>query len=1015
MSDSLWHSSYQYLVILVVPAEVPIAPADPLVAPKVGAVFVISPTGVLDLLDYSSSTDYDPSEDSIPLAIELPLLSPFLCFDDSERDRVTSRPSSSSRLSPYDTLVPSFKFHLAPVVAPPGICQWPTILVRPGEVIPFGRPYRTHPNGPHKLLTARKRVGTFPARRLAWRRVSHHLSDHHSSPDFTSDTSSSGSSSGSSLDTSSSSPSYSLSESSSIHLSGCDTSGQTHSGPSTRVASPRLVYPLVMTPRYSEAFRPSTRVDLLPPLKRFRDSYSPEDSREDHMEIGIANAEAIADLGIGDGVGAHTEDGIGMGVEVAANDIREDKEEFKVEASSTGGDVHDLEGTLYDIAHYMLEVPFDRITKFETAQRQLEAGQLVASGERVGLANKVRRDHDDTRRRLERERPNKLMGEVYCPRIEIQNMESELYNLTVKNDDLAAYTQRFQELTMLCTKMVPKEEDRVEKFIGGLPDNIQGNINATDTRLQDVVRMANNLMDQKLKGHYRSDCPKLKDHNSGNKTRNKNMIGETRGKTYVLGGGDANPDSNIIMDVSYDVELADGRISKTNTMLKGCTLGLLGHPLNINLMPENLVFPEELPGLPPTRQVEFQIDLVPGVALVARSPNRLAQSKLQELSTQLQEISDKGFIRPSSSTWGSPVLFVKNKDRSFRMCIDYNELNKLTVKNRYPLMRIDDLFDQLQGSSIYSKIDLRSGYDQLRVCDEDIPTTALRLAMATTRSNKEEHAEHLKLILELLKKEEMYAKFLKYEFLLSKGLGTVLMQKEKVIAYASRQLKIHEKNYTTHDLDLGAVNWDNITIDFVTKLPKTSTGQDTIWVIVDRLTKSVHFLPMKEDELIEKLTRQYLKEVVSGMECRFRSSLIMTAEIIHETTEKIIQIKKRIQAADDRKKSYFDRRRKPLEFQVIDKIMLKVSPWKWVIRFGKRGKLNPCYIRPFKILAKVGTVAYRLKLPEQLSRVHSTFHVSNLKKCFTDELLAISLDEIQIDDKLNFIEEPVEIMDLEVK
>ncbi|GJS10168.1 hypothetical protein Tco_0366964 [Tanacetum coccineum] len=138
---------------------------------------------------------------------------------------------------------------------------------------------------------------------------------------------------------------------------------------------------------------------------------------------------------------------------------------------------------------------------------------------------------------------------------------------------------------------------------------------------------------------------------------------------------------------------------------------------------------------------------------------------------------------------------------------------------------------------------------------------------------------------------------------------------------------------------------------------------------------------------------------------------LTSLEIIHETTKKIIQIKKRIQVACDRKKSYADRRRKPLEFQVRDKVMLKVSPWKGVIRFDKRGKLNPCYIGPFKILVKVGTVAYRFELPEQLSRVHSTFHISNLKKCFTDEPLAIPLDEIQIDDKLNFIEELVEIMD----
>nr|GFC57412.1 putative reverse transcriptase domain-containing protein [Tanacetum cinerariifolium] len=137
-------------------------------------------------------------------------------------------------------------------------------------------------------------------------------------------------------------------------------------------------------------------------------------------------------------------------------------------------------------------------------------------------------------------------------------------------------------------------------------------------------------------------------------------------------------------------------------------------------------FPEDLPGLPPTRPVEFQIDLVSGAAPVARAPYRLAPSDMKELAEQLKEISDKGFIRPSSSPWGAPVLFVKKKDGSFRMCIDYRELNKLTVKNHYPLPRIDELFDQLQGSSVYSKIDLRTGYHQLRVREEDIPKTAFR-------------------------------------------------------------------------------------------------------------------------------------------------------------------------------------------------------------------------------------------------------------------------------------------------
>ncbi|GJU65174.1 putative reverse transcriptase domain-containing protein [Tanacetum coccineum] len=138
------------------------------------------------------------------------------------------------------------------------------------------------------------------------------------------------------------------------------------------------------------------------------------------------------------------------------------------------------------------------------------------------------------------------------------------------------------------------------------------------------------------------------------------------------------------------------------------------------------VFPEDLPGLPPTRQVEFQIDLVPGAAPVARAPYRLAPSEMKELFGQLKELSDKGFIRPSSSPWGAPVLFIEKKDGSFRMCIDYRELNKLTVKNRYPLPKMNDLLDQLQGSNIYSKIDLRSGHHKLKVREADISKTAFR-------------------------------------------------------------------------------------------------------------------------------------------------------------------------------------------------------------------------------------------------------------------------------------------------
>ncbi|GJZ73811.1 putative reverse transcriptase domain-containing protein [Tanacetum coccineum] len=526
----------------------------------------------------------------------------------------------------------------------------------------------------------------------------------------------------------------------------------------------------------------------------------------------------------------------------------------------------------------------------------------------------------------------KLMTEVYCPRNEIQKMESELWNLTMKNNDLAAYTQRFQELTMMCTKMVLEEEDRVEKFIGGLLNNIQGNVIAAEpTRLQ---------------GHFRSDCPKLKDQNRGKKAGNKNggtflLNNHYASMIFDLGADrsfvsttfstllDITPDT---LDVSYAVELADGRISETNTILKGCTLGLLGHPFNIDLMPVELgsfdviigmdwlanhhsvivcdekiseekrledvpivrdfleVFPEDFPGLPPMRQVEFQINLVPGFSKVAKPMMKLTQKNMkfdwsEKAEQAIQQL--KAEVVVVHRFWLYPEGNAKLR----------NGLNG----------EVDETI--LEGS--------RHGVPVLIISDQDSKFTS---------------------------------HFWKS---LNEALGTQL-----------------DMSMTYH--------------------PQTD-GQS-------------------------ERTIQTLEDMLRAYVIDFGKDAQLTGlEIIQETTKKIIQIKKRIQATRDRQKSYTDRRRKPLEFKVRDKVMLKVSPWKGVIRFGKRGKLNPLYIGPFKILDRVGTLAYRLELLEQLSRAHSTFHVSNLKKCFVDEPLAILLDEIQIDDKLNFIEEPVEIMDREVK
>ncbi|KAL0546138.1 hypothetical protein IC582_016044 [Cucumis melo] len=916
------------------------------------------------------------------------------------------------------------------------------------------------------------------------------------------------------------------------------------------------------------------------------------------------------------------------------------------------------------------------------------------------------------------------------------------------------------------------------------------------------------------------------------------------------------------------------------------------------------VFPEELPGLPPHREVEFAIELEPGTVPISRAPYRMAPAELKELKVQLQELLDKGFIRPSVSPWGAPVLFVKKKDGSMRLCIDYRELNKVTVKNRYPLPRMDDLFDQLQGATVFSKIDLRSGYHQLRIKDEDVPKTAFRsryghyefIVMSFGLTNapavfmdlmnrvfrefldtfvivfiddiliysktEAEHEEHLRMVLQTLRDNKLYAKFSKCEFWLKqvsflghvvskagvsvdpakieavtgwtrpstvsevrsflglagyyrrfvenfsriatpltqltrkgapfvwskacedsfqtlkqklvtapvltvpdgsgsfviysdaskKGLGCVLMQQGKVVAYASRQLKSHEQNYPTHDLELAAVvfalkiwrhylygekiqiftdhkslkyfftqkelnmrqrrwlelvkdydceilyhpgkanvvadalsrkvshsaalitrqaplhrdleraeiavsvgavtmqlaqltvqptlrqkiigaqsndpylvekrglaeagqtaefslssdggllferrlcvpsdsavktellaeahsspfsmhpgstkmyqdlkrvywwrnmkrevaefvskclvcqqvkaprqkpagllqplsipewKWENVSMDFITGLPRTLRGFTVIWVVVDRLTKSAHFVPGKSTYTASKWAQLYMSEIVrlhgvpvsivSDRDARFTSKFwkglqtamgtrldfstafhpqtdgqterlnqvledmlracalefpgswdshlhlmefaynnsyqatigmapfealygkccrspvcwdevgeqrLMGPELVQSTNEAIQKIRSRMHTAQSRQKSYADVRRKDLEFEIGDKVFLKVAPMKGVLRFERRGKLSPRFVGPFEILERIGPVAYRLALPPSLSTVHDVFHVSMLRKYVSDPSHVVDYEPLEIDENLSYVEQPVEVLAREVK
>ncbi|GJR19895.1 putative reverse transcriptase domain-containing protein [Tanacetum coccineum] len=508
------------------------------------------------------------------------------------------------------------------------------------------------------------------------------------------------------------------------------------------------------------------------------------------------------------------------------------------------------------------------------------------------------------------------------------------------------------------------------------------------------------------------------------------------------------------------------------------------------------VFPKDLLGLPPQRQVEFRIDLVPGATPVAKSPYRLAPSEMQELSGQLQELLDKGFIGPSHSPWGAPVLFVKKKDGSFRMCIDHRELNKLNVKNRYPLPRIDDLFDQLRGACAFLKIDFRSGYHQLRVHENAILKTALRMryghfeftvmpfrltnapAVFTDLINrvckpyldkfviifiddiliysrtKEEHEVHLKLVLELLRKEKLYAKFSKCEFwrqevhFLTNVVGDALIRKERVKSRRVRGMILAAQSEAFKQENVLAERLHGLDQQMERKGDESLYFMDRIWVLLvgsvmdEAHASSLRYLSENEIESPWILSLNFQgqsnnsKEWNSGddqLRLRWMIYLVVLADAAESTLEDIM----RACVIDFGGSYHLSIRCAPFEAlygrkcslighefvqETTDKVVLikekfkAVSPWKGVICFGKKGKLTLRYVEPFEILERIGSIAYWLRLPEELSSVHDTFHVSNLKekKCLADANLHVPLDEIEADKTLCFVEEPKGIMDREI-
>nr|GEY18973.1 reverse transcriptase domain-containing protein [Tanacetum cinerariifolium] len=709
--------------------------------------------------------------------------------------------------------------------------------------------------------------------------------------------------------------------------------------------------------------------------------------------------------------------------------------------------------------------------------------------------------HEDNRRNVQTTHPCFYADFMKCQPLnfkgiegvgELKKLEIKLWNLKVKENNLSAYTERFQELTLIYTKFVADETKKIDKYVSRLRDNIYESMKASNLKMLDeTIELANVLMDQKLPtyaerwinnkrnaddsfrnnhGHQQQTpkrqnvirvynmrtcerkpysgnfpkCTKCHFHHNGpwhfkrDYPKLKNKDGEkvnAPGWVYVVG-----KDGSQISAKKEEYR-SEGKQFK-------------GVPV-IRDYPE--VFPKDLPGLPPARPVEFQIDLITGAA-PARAPYRFAPSEMKELLEQLQELSKKGFIRPSSSPWGAPVLFVKKKDRSFKMCIDYylrscyhqlrvreQDVPKTTFRTRYGHYEFQVMPFRLTNTPAVF-MDLMN-----RVCKPYLDKFVIVFIddILIYSKNEKEHKEYLKANLELLKKEQFAPilalpegseDFVVYCDASHKGLGAVLMQREKVIAYASRQLKhildqnkinirqrswlellsdydcdicyhpekenvvadalsrkekieplrvralvmtigfdlprqiletqiealkpenlekedvggmirrdipmeklepradgtlclngrswlpyygdlrfviMHESHKSKYSIHLGSDKmyqdmkklywwpnmkgniatyvskcltcvrvkaehqrpsgllvqpeipewkWDNIMMDFITKLPKTTQGFDTIWVIVDRLTKSAHFLPIRDNDPLDKLARLYLNMKVARHE-----------------------------------------------------------------------------------------------------------------------------------------------------
>nr|GEY44653.1 reverse transcriptase domain-containing protein [Tanacetum cinerariifolium] len=506
----------------------------------------------------------------------------------------------------------------------------------------------------------------------------------------------------------------------------------------------------------------------------------------------------------------------------------------------------------------------------------------------------------------------KKMTDKYCPQGELKKLEIDLWNLKVKGNDVSTYTNRFQELTLICTKFVANENEKIGKYISGLPNNIYGNVKSSKLRtLDETIELTNDQMDQKLRTYaQRADNKRKTDDTSSS---NANVANAQR-------DGKENPKGNGCFECG-----ASRHFKRDFLKLKNKNGG--------NRNAQGWVYAV---GLPPARLVEFHIDLIPGAAPVARAPYRLAPSEMKEFLEQLQELSDKGFIRPSSSPWGASVLFFKKKDGSFRRI-------KYLFQDRFEIQ----LSPTQSVRTRYSKNGVPNSVWSLRV-----PSYAIRVNKRTAvfmdLMNRILEAQIEALKPKNLEKEDVCGSEKMYQDM--KKLYWWPNMKADIATYVSKCLTC-AKVKAEHQRPSGLLKALGTNLDMSTTYHPEKDGQSerTIQTLEDMLHTCVidfgkgwvKHLPLVEFSY-NKSYHASIKvapyKALYGRKCRspvcwveVGEAQLTGLEMIQETKEKIILIKQRIQAAQDRQKNYADRKQKPMEFEVGDRVMLKVSPWKGVV------------------------------------------------------------------------------------